>query len=289
MSEQIFFKSGGCQLAADLYYPQKEHKVPGIVMCHGFAGVKELLLPDFAQRFAMGGFAVLTFDYRGFGQSEGEKGLLVPGLQIEDIINALAFLRSCEQVDSERIGLWGTSFGGANAIFAAVQDNNVKSLAVQLSFADGRRVVTQGMSEKEKSNLYALIEKMKERKARTGKEMMVPIQKVLNDPQSKAFYDSHVEKFPELGIKIPMLTVAETIMHRPENIIKDLKVPILITAAGRDGVNPLEESKILFQKANEPKDLFIIENATHYGVYSGEYFEQAIARQLDWFNKTLLI
>lgn len=287
MSEQAFFESNGSKVAANLYYPKKDGKVPGIVMCHGFAGVKELLLPSFAQRFSEGGFAVLTFDYRGFGQSEGERGRLVPSLQIEDIVNGLAFLRSCEKVDSERIGLWGTSFGGANAIFAALQDSNVKSVAVQLTFANGERVVTHDMSETEKANLYALIEKMKDRKVRSGKEMFVPIHKVLTDPQSKAFYENNVEQHPELNIKISMLTVAETIMHKPELVISDLKIPILITAASKDGVNPVEESMILYKSANDPKDLFIIQGATHYEVYSGDFFERAIAKQLSWFTKTL--
>ncbi len=284
MPENAFFESAGSKVAAHLYLPQKDTKVPGIVMCHGFAGVKELLLPNFAQRFAAHGYAVLTFDYRGFGQSEGEPGRLLPKLQIEDIINALAFMRSHPQVDLDRIALWGTSFGGANAIFAAAQDGNIQSMAVQLTFGNGQRVVTRGQSEEEKSNLYALIEKMEARKARSGKEMMVPIHKVLSDPQSKAFYDSHVEQFPALKIKIPMLTVAETIKHKPELIIGKVKAPILFTAAGQDAVNPVEESMILFEKANEPKELFMIEEATHYEVYSGAYFEQAIAKQLAWFD-----
>ena len=287
MPEQLFFESADAKVAAHLYLPEDDAKVPGIVMCHGFAGVKELLLPNFAQRFAANGYAALTFDYRGFGQSGGEPGRLLPSQQIEDIINALAFMRSCPQVDSDRIALWGTSFGGANVIFAAVQDGNVRSISVQLTFGDGQRVVTHGMSEQEKSNLYALIEKMEARKARSGKEMLVPIHKVLSDPQSKAFYDSHVEQFPSLKIKIPMLTVAETIKHKPELVIGSLNVPILITAAGRDGVNPAQESKLLFDKANEPKELFVIEDATHYEVYTGAYFEQAIAKQLAWFDATL--
>lgn len=289
MPKQFFFKSDDAKVAAHLYMPQEVNKpkIPGIVMCHGFAGVKEMLLPNFAKRFAENGYAVLTFDYRGFGQSEGEPGRLKPSLQIEDIINALAYIRSCSQVDSERIALWGTSFGGANAIITATKDKNIKSIAVQLTFGDGQRVVTNGMSEKEAFNLYSLIEKMEERKTKTGKEMFVPILKVVSDPQSKAFYDSHVGQFPELKIKIPMLTVAETIKHKPELVIGDVKAPILITAAGQDGVNPLEESKILFQKANNPKEFFVIENATHYEIYYGEYFEKAIAKQLEWFNGTL--
>lgn len=284
MPENLFFKSNGLKVACHLYVSQKGEKAPGIVMCHGFAGVKELLLPNFAEKFALHGYTVLTFDYRGFGQSEGEVGRIIPANQIEDILNAIVFLRSCPEVDPKRIGLWGTSFGGANAIFVAAQDNTVRCLSVQLTFGSGERVVTRGQSEEEKLNLFTMIEKMKARKAQSGKEMMVPIHKVLSDPQSQDFYRRNVEEFPALKIKLPFLTVAETIKHKPEQVIGDIKIPILITAASNDGVNPAFESEILYQRANEPKELFIIKNATHYEVYSGVYFEQAIDKQLSWFN-----
>lgn len=285
MPNNVTFDANGLKIAGTIYSPQKNGKVPGIVMCHGFAGVKELLLPSFAQRFSEYGCMVLTFDYRGFGESDGERGYLKPSLQIEDILEAISFLRSHPQVDENRIALWGTSFGGANAIFAAEQDGNVQCLIVQLAFGDGQRVVTRGMSDKERENFFTFIEKMETRKRRTGKEMMVPINKVLTDPQSKKFYHDHVDKFSALQIKIPILTVAETIKHKPEKIIGKLSnTPILIVAAGKDGVNPVEESKILFEKANEPKELFIIDEATHYEIYSGDFFEQAIAKQLSWME-----
>jgi fermentation-respiration switch protein FrsA (DUF1100 family) len=288
MFKNVILDSNGLKISANLYSPQKDGKVPGIVMCHGFAGVKEFLIPIFAKRFADYGCMVLTFDYRGFGESDGERGFLNPGLQIEDILKAMSYLRSHPQVDENRIALWGTSFGGANAIYAAEQDGNVQCLIVQLPFGDGQRVVTRGMSDDEITNFYTFIEKMETRKKRTGKEMMVPINKVLTDPQSKQFYNENVDEFPALKIKIPMLTVAETIKHKPERIVGNLpNTPILIVAAGKDCVNPVEESEKLFEKANEPKELFVIDEATHYEIYAGEFFEQAIGKQLSWIEKYL--
>lgn len=285
MPEQLFFKSEGSKIAAHLYFPENVNNAPCIIMCHGFAGVKELLLPNFAERFSAHGYAALTFDYRGFGESEGEPGRLMPALQVEDILNAISFMRTCSNVDKKRIALWGTSFGGANAIVAATRNVKISCMAVQLTFGNGERVITNGQSDKEKSNLFALIEKMRIRRAKTGKELMVPIHKVLSDHQSKAFYERHAKQFNALKIKIPFLTVAETLNHKPDQFIEKIKTPILITAASKDAVNPVEESVILFKLANEPKDLHIIENATHYELYSGTYFKQAVARQLAWFDR----
>lgn len=284
----VEFTSEGQTVVADLYLPdEKSVNTPAILLCHGFAGVKELLLPAFAEYFANSGYVAMTFDYRGFGGSGGEPGRLVPALQIEDIKNAISFLSGLPEVDAERIALWGTSFGGANAIIAAAEDARVKALAVQLTFADGENVVTSAMSAEEKSKFLATIEKMEERKAATGKEMMVPIIKVLSDEQSKTFYHDYAENYPALKIKIPFLTVAETLQHKPINSIPRVSVPVLVVAATNDSVNPASESRSLYAAANDPKELFELEGATHYEVYSGELFERAAAKQVAWFNHYL--
>ena len=80
MIKKVEFYSEGCLIKANLYLPDpisENEKLPAIVLCHGFAGIKELLLPAYGERFAQNGFIVLAFDYRGFGESEGEKGKIL--------------------------------------------------------------------------------------------------------------------------------------------------------------------------------------------------------------------
>jgi cephalosporin-C deacetylase-like acetyl esterase len=185
-------------------------------MCHGFAGVKELLLPEFADAFARAGFTVLTFDYRGFGESGGEKGRLVPRLQVEDAIAALDFATTLPSVDETKIALWGTSLGGAIAIVTASEDERVRALSVQLTFGSGKRVVTGGMSKEDKEKFLSTLDRMEKKRTSTGKEMFVPLKKVLTDPQSAAFYERYVGDFEALKIKIPFLTVVETMALCPE-------------------------------------------------------------------------
>lgn len=286
--KSVEFSSEGQTIAADIYLPEgNTANAPAILLCHGFAGVKELLLPSFAEYFANSGYVAMTFDYRGFGGSGGEPGRLVPALQIEDIKNAISFLAECPEVDPNRIALWGTSFGGANAIIVAAEDSRVKALSVQLTFADGENVITSAMSQEEKEKFLGTIERMKEKKAQTGKEMMVPIVKVLSDEQSKAFYNEYAEKYSALNIKIPFLTVAETLNHKPINSISKVNVPVLVVAATNDSVNPVTESYALFEAANEPKELFELEGATHYEVYKGKPFELTAAKQVEWFGAHL--
>lgn len=288
IKKNVEFNSDGEKVVADLYLPgEHAENVAAIILCHGFAGVKELLLPSFAEHFANAGYVAMTFDYRGFGGSGGEPGRLVPALQVEDINNAISFLSARPEVDPNRIGLWGTSFGGANAIVATAEDPRVKVLSVQLTFADGERVITSGMSVEEKSKFLSTIEKMEEKKRNTGKEMMVPIVKVLSDDQSKEFYTKYVTDYPALNIKIPFLTVAETLRYKPVTSLPGVNVPILLVAATKDSVNPVSESHALYEAANEPKELFEVEGATHYEIYSGELFEVAARKQVEWFNSYL--
>ncbi len=288
MPQEVRFFSEGSLIAGHLYLPQNAlSPVPGIVLCHGFAGVKELLVPGFANYFRAKGYAVLAFDYRGFGASEGEPGRLVPAYQIRDIRNAVTFLQTIESIDPRRIGLWGTSFGAANAIIAGSLDNRVKCLCVQVAFGDGSRVITGSLSQEDKNKFFGALQKMKEKKVVTGKELAVPLNKILSDPQSKAFFDAHIGLFPQLNIKIPFLTLAETLDHAPEKYLKYLHIPIQIIAAEKDGVNPPHESQLLFASALEPKELFVVPGATHYEIYEGAFLQQVAGRQSAWFDRFL--
>lgn len=291
MFQTIQFASQGAKLAGNLYLPKQidktEKSLPVVVLCHGFCGVKELLLPAYAQAFANAGYAALTFDYRGFGESEGETGRLVPALQIEDIKAAVSWLSEHKAIDSDRIALWGSSFGGANAIITAADLPKIKTVICQLAFANGERVITGSMSAEDKAKFIGTLEKMRDKKAKTGKEMMVPISKVLSDEQSQQFYRDYKDEFPALGIKIPFLTIWETIQHKPETVVANVKVPLLIVAAENDSVNPLAESQALYDLANEPKVLYIEKSASHYQLYTGECFDRVINEQLNWLKKYL--
>ncbi len=288
--QDIEFYSEGKLIKGHYYLPPNTDggsPIPGMVLCHGFAGFKELLLPNFANHFAQNGLGVLVFDYRGFGESEGEAGKLSPTLQIQDIKNAITFMEAQKEIDPNNIHLWGTSFGGANAVMVASQDNRVKSLIVQLTFASGRRVITGEMNRDELEKLEATLKKIETKLVLQNKNMLVPIAKVLTDAQSLEFYQEKKDIFPQLNIKIPFLTLKETMGHNPEEQLSKLKQPILICAAEKDSVNPLSESQILFEKSPEPKELFIVPNASHYEVYEGPLFNELFSKQISWLKKYL--
>ncbi len=136
------------RMEGDLFLPsdlKANERRPGVVLCHGFTGVRSLILGDYAKIFAEAGFVALTFDYRGYGGSEGIRRRLIAMEQIDDIRNAISFFETLPEVDPERVGLWGTSFGGVNAPYTAAVDTRIKAV-VGSSWLRRRSGASAGMN-----------------------------------------------------------------------------------------------------------------------------------------------
>lgn len=153
--------SEGTRLSAELFMPSSPPPAggrPAILLCHGWGGLKDHLA-RYAKKFAQAGFAAMTFDYRGWGESDGrviatrdgpslleagERDLRVrvlrevvdPVDQTADIANCLAWLRSEGGIDPGRIGIWGSSYGGGHAVFTAGHDDRIKAVVAQIGGYD---------------------------------------------------------------------------------------------------------------------------------------------------------
>src|SRR2546426_12392206 len=104
MQRHVNFYSDGLKLDGVLYVPDgltPGQRVPGIVICHGFTQHKEIFGLSYANSLHKYGFACLSFDYRGFGSSEGERGRLIPWNEVRDARNALSFMEAQPEVDSD--------------------------------------------------------------------------------------------------------------------------------------------------------------------------------------------
>src|SRR5215470_17444455 len=98
-------------------------------MAHGWAGVKEMYLDIYAWRFAASGYAVLVFDHRNFGESQGvPRQEINPYQQIQCYRDAITYLQSQQSVDPHRIGLWGTSYSGGHVLVLGAIDPRVKCI-----------------------------------------------------------------------------------------------------------------------------------------------------------------
>src|SRR5262249_59163048 len=95
MPKPVSFYSEGTKLAGDVYLPEDlkpGERRAGIVLCHGYTGVRNIYLPDNARVLAEAGYVVLNFDYKGWGDSDGPKTRLAPHSPGPHAQAALGFL-----------------------------------------------------------------------------------------------------------------------------------------------------------------------------------------------------
>jgi len=154
--KEVVIWSEGTRLAGEVFRPAGgAGPRPAILFCHGWSGVKSHLTPRYADAFARAGYVCLFFDYRGWGESDGkliaaaqtprllergERTLAVrvirevvdPLDEIADIRAAFAWLMTEDGVNPERVGLWGSSYGGGLTTFVAGTEPRVKALVAQI-------------------------------------------------------------------------------------------------------------------------------------------------------------
>lgn len=276
--------SEGTRIAADFFTPagdRPEGGWPSILLCHGWGGTKDHL-SRYAEKFAAAGFFAMTFDYRGWGESDGriipvrggpqltetgERELKVQVLreivdpvdQTTDIRNCLAVLASEPGVDPARIGIWGTSYGGGHAVFTAGNDNRIKAVVAQIGgfgFPPGMRDWARGQAAE---------------KARGLIEPVVP-QNGLNGIAG-------LKGTPD---------VARMVEHSQLGAAARVHVPALIIDAEFEELNNRLEhgfAAYMMIRQNAPAEYHTYP-CKHYVVYD-EYFVPSTDLALNWFRKYL--
>lgn len=136
----VEFRSLGTTCRGTLYLPvdRAPTPLPGIVMAGGWCYVKELVLPHYATAIAERGMAVLAFDYRTFGESDGQPRLHIdPWDQIEDYRNALSWMEDHPDVNADRLGIWGISYSGGHVLILAALDQRVRCVVSTIPVVEG--------------------------------------------------------------------------------------------------------------------------------------------------------
>ena len=133
---------------------QSAGRTPFIVQGPGLMGLADAKLYEpYHRAFTDAGFALLIFDYRGFGASEGERGTLSPVWQLADWRNAIAYMRGRDDVDAMRGAIFGSGgTGGGNAVLAAAAEPEMRATISQVPIANGR--TGSGGSEPRASGLF---------------------------------------------------------------------------------------------------------------------------------------
>ena len=300
MQQAISFYSEGCKLVGDLYWPEDADQTgakpgaesagrPGVVLCHGYTGVKDLYLPDNARVLNEAGYVVLTFDYKGWGESEGSRSRLAPWSRVTDVQAAVTFLSMQEGVDAPRIGIYGTSYGGATVVWAAALDLRVKCVVSVVGVGDGKRWMRSVRRPDEWHDLLARSAADRDQRVLTGSSEMVDRAEVLlPDRQSAELAARARAANPAAVGTIPLEYIDETLSHHADWVVDKIAPrPLLLITSDDDRLVPPEESQSLYDKAGDPKRLVVLEGVGHYEVYVPPAFDQVMDETVTWFDQYL--
>lgn len=301
LREDVTFDAWGERCAAWLYRPNPQgataadpRGVPCVVMAHGFAGVRDARLDAFAERFSLAGFAVLLFDYRGFGASEGEpRQLLSIPRQLADWAAAIAYARTLDGVDPERIAAWGTSFSGGHVVTTAARDHRLAAAIAQAPFADG---VRQAFALPPAQALRLTVEALRdELGARRGAApRMIPAVgppgalAAMTSPDAEPGYRAIVPAGSPWRNEVAARVALRLLAYRPIRKAAAVDCPLLVAVCDEDVVTP-PEAALRLARAAPRGELVRYPGVGHFDIYVGETFERAVVDQVAFFTEHLLV
>ncbi len=171
--KKVNFKSEGLTIVGNIFLPPNydpNKKYPAIVCSGSWTTVKEQMAGLYAERFAEKGFITLVFDFRNYGESEGlPRAWENPEMKIQDIKNAVAYLKTVPEVDSNNIGAFGVCAGSMYTLMAASEDDNIKAVATTASWLhDAEAVKLFYGGEEGVSKRIAAAQEAKKKYAETG-------------------------------------------------------------------------------------------------------------------------
>ena len=288
LEENLEFYSQSTLCRGRLYLPRGVKNPPVILMGHGFAAQMDFKLPDFARHFVKAGFAAFAFDYRGFGESEGKvRNLVAPHRHLKDWKNALAFVRTLEQVDTSRIFLWGSSFGGGLALVTAAREKNIKGVISQIPFVDPISTLQMlGPVFLTKAVVHALRDIFR---ILTFREpYYVPVVgrphefAAMNTPESYDGYHSILPEGSHWQNRCPARIFLTLLPFRPLSYARKIKCPALVVMGEKDSL--CAASAVRKTAGRIPDGDLLSLDCAHFDIYHGEYFKQAAGRELEFLQ-----
>jgi fermentation-respiration switch protein FrsA (DUF1100 family) len=271
MRQDIEFDAESTTLRGWLYVPDHATgPAPTIVMCHGYSAVKELFLDAFAEVFCDAGFCALVYDNRNLGASDGEpRQEIDPQAQIRDYRHAITFARTLDQVDGDRIGIWGSSYSGAHVLVVGAIDRRVAP--------------TQAMFEADREARY-----------RGEAPAMIPVVAPEGEPSALPTADSYdwfttggAERAPSWINECTLRSVEMFLEYEPGAYLPWISpTPLLMVVAAGDHLTVSDLAIDAYERAREPKRLELLPGG-HFDAYIQD-FERSSTAARDWFAEHLL-
>ena len=290
----VTFQSAGTRCAAWLYRPAESGggQTPCVVLAHGFSAVRDQRLDAYAERFVQAGLTALVFDYRYFGDSDGEpRQLLDIRRQLEDWRAAIACARTLEGVDPARIAIWGSSFSGGHVMTLAAHDPSLAAAVSQVAFADGLITLPSlGIGQALRLTREGLRDQVAALRGRPP-HMIAAVgppgsNSVMNKPDAEPGMQAVTLPGSTWRNEVAARIALHVGSYRPARQAGRIRCPILFCVADND--NLTAPGPVLKAAKEAPRAEVKRYPIGHFDIYVGEWFERAVADQTDFLTRHLL-
>ncbi len=289
--ERTGFLSAGLRCGVDLYRPDVPGAAPLVIMAHGFGAERTFRLPAYAEHFAHNGIAVMLFDYRTFGDSEGDPRYLVdPDRHVADWKAAIAHARTIPNINGEKIALWGTSYSGGHCVVCAAQDTGISAIVAQVPFLDPFSSIAHvGLQHLLWAMPHGILDVIKSALGLSPHYVKLAAKPgtfaAMNTPESLPGLLSIVADKGKWQNKVCARILFKFPMYRPLRYAAGVKCPALLMLAENDSlVVPDTVRKAAKRMTNAQ---VISYPFGHFDIYHGEGFEDAIAKQTNFLVQHL--
>lgn len=288
LNEASSFLSQGHTCAGSLLRPAGAQNCPVIIMAHGFAAIRQARLPAFAERFVSAGYAVYLFDYRHFGDSEGEpRHLVSPRRQQQDWRAAIAHVQQLAGIDVNNIVLWGTSFSGGHVLHLAAQGLPVRAVISQVPHVDGLKTLGlipfRQILRLTMAGLRDVLGQM------IGHPYYSPVVghpgdlAAMSSPEAFAGYLAMLPDDANWENRVAARIFLGVSLYSPGRHAEHIQVPTLVIAGRHDTVTPANAARQV--AARIPQGEFRMLESNHFEPYFGSVFMQNIAIQLEFLQR----
>ncbi|MGH3222081.1 MAG: alpha/beta hydrolase [Streptosporangiaceae bacterium] len=257
-----------------------------IVQGPGWLGLKDAkLYVRYHEALTAAGFAVLVFDYRGFGDSEGDSTILSPRRQLEDLHSAVSYLQTRDDVVRDGIGAFGNGgTGGGNAVLLAATDPRVRAVVSQVPVADGGDWLRRMRSEYEWSQFLTALDADRTERVVTGSagRLVNPREEIMVPTAERRASTVKADVDARVPVKVRLSSALEIIGYRPATAAATLRTPLLVIAVEGDATTPADHAQRIFDAALGPKELILQRHTSHYAAYD-KYWTVVTPRIVAWF------